>query len=116
MPLFNSRIRGRGIGFAAVVEFLILLALGLAFVRYVEWSSHAAVPEFIATQSVFSGGIRHADADRFGPRMGRSSLRLEGSPLVGYWWSVDLGLSPHSGPLPNEHLRQAGRVVPSSSR
>ena len=54
MPLFNSQhqndrgIRWRGIAATAVVELLVLLALAFAAVRYVEWSSDAAVAEFMS--------------------------------------------------------------------
>jgi hypothetical protein len=48
MPLFNSQIRRREIATTVVVEVLILLALGFAVVRYVEWSSDAAVAEFMS--------------------------------------------------------------------
>ena len=52
MPLFNSQIHWRGIGITVVIELLILLALAFAVVRYVEWSSNAAVTEFVsATES-----------------------------------------------------------------
>src|ERR1700746_3752704 len=47
MPLFNSQIRRREIATTVVVEVFILLALGFAVVRYVEWSSDAAVAEFM---------------------------------------------------------------------
>jgi hypothetical protein len=49
MQLFNSQIRRREIATIAVVEVFILLALGFAVVRYVEWSSDAAVAEFMST-------------------------------------------------------------------
>jgi hypothetical protein len=48
MPIFNSQIRRREIATTAVVEVLILLALGFAAVGYVEWSSDAAVAEFMS--------------------------------------------------------------------
>ena len=52
MPLFNSQIGWSGIGTTVVVELLILLALAFAVVGYVEWSSDAAVAEFLsATKS-----------------------------------------------------------------
>jgi hypothetical protein len=87
MPLFNSQIRRRGVGATVVVELLIVLALGLVFVRYVKWLSDATVAEFTTWQSYPYGGIRHADADRTdprlgpGPHMGRSSIRMVGPPL-----------------------------------
>jgi hypothetical protein len=48
MPLFNSQIRRREIATTVVVEAFILLALAFAGVRYVEWSSDAAVAEFMS--------------------------------------------------------------------
>ena len=48
MPLFNSQIRRREIATTVAVEVFILLALGFAVVRYVEWSSDAAVAEFMS--------------------------------------------------------------------
>ena len=47
MPLSKSRIRWRGIATTLVVELLILLALAFAVVRYVEWSSDAALAELM---------------------------------------------------------------------
>jgi hypothetical protein len=58
MPLFNSQqqndrcIRWWGAAATGVVELLVLLALGVAVVRYLEWSSDAAQAEFMsATKS-----------------------------------------------------------------
>jgi len=52
MSLFNSQIHWQGIGNTVVVELVILLALAFAIVSYVEWSSNAAVTEFVsATES-----------------------------------------------------------------
>ena len=58
MPLFNSQnqnvrgIRWRGIVTTVMVEVLVLLGLAFAVVRYVEWSSDAALAEFMsATKS-----------------------------------------------------------------
>ena len=48
MPLFISQIRWRGIATTVVVELFILLALAFAVVRYLEWSSNAAVAEFMS--------------------------------------------------------------------
>jgi len=53
MPLFNSQhqndrgIRWRGIAATATVELLVLFALSIAVVRYVEWSSAANQAEFM---------------------------------------------------------------------
>ena len=52
MPLFNSQqpndrgTRWWGAAATGVVELLVLLALGIAVVRYLEWSSDAAQAEF----------------------------------------------------------------------
>ena len=58
MPLFNSQqpsdhgSRWWGAAATGVVELLVLLALGIAVVRYLEWSSDAAQAEFMrATKS-----------------------------------------------------------------
>jgi len=58
MPLFNSQqpndrgTRWWGAAATGVVEVLVLLALGIAVVRYLEWSSDAAQAEFMrATKS-----------------------------------------------------------------
>jgi hypothetical protein len=48
MPLFISQIHWRGIGTTVVVGLLTLLALAFSVVSYVEWSSNAAVTEFIS--------------------------------------------------------------------
>jgi hypothetical protein len=47
MSLFNSQISRREIATTVVVEVFILLAFGFAVVHYVEWSSDAAVAEFM---------------------------------------------------------------------
>ena len=54
MPLFNRQQQnGRGIRWwgaaaTAVVELLVLLALGIAVVRYLQWSSDVAQAEFMS--------------------------------------------------------------------
>jgi hypothetical protein len=54
MPLFNSQqqndrgIRWWGTAATMVVELLVLLALGAAVVRYLEWSSDAAQAKFMS--------------------------------------------------------------------
>ena len=53
MPLFNSQqhndrgTRWWGAATTGVVELLVLFALGIAVVRYLEWSSDAAQAEFM---------------------------------------------------------------------
>jgi len=48
MPLFNGQIHWRGIGTTVAVVLLTSLALALAVVSYVDWSSSAAVAEFMS--------------------------------------------------------------------
>ena len=48
MPFFKIQSRWRGIATTVVVELLILLSLAFAAVRYVEWSSNAALAEFMS--------------------------------------------------------------------
>jgi hypothetical protein len=47
MPLFNRQINWRGLGATAVIELLVLLAIAFSVVRYIEWSSEAALAEFM---------------------------------------------------------------------
>jgi hypothetical protein len=61
MPLFNSQqqndrgIRWWGAAATGLVELLVLLALGIAVVRYLEWSSGVVQAEFMsATKSSVS--------------------------------------------------------------
>jgi hypothetical protein len=61
MPLFNSQqqndrgTRWWGAAATGVVELLVLFALGIAVVRYLEWSSDVAQAEFMrATKSSVS--------------------------------------------------------------
>ena len=61
MPLFNSQqqndrgTRWWGAAATGVVELLVLLALAIAVVRYLEWSSDVAQAEFMnATKSSVS--------------------------------------------------------------
>ena len=55
MPLFDSQIHWQGIGATVAVVLLTLLALAFAVVSYVEWSSNAAVAEFMSADR----GHRH---------------------------------------------------------
>ena len=61
MPLFNSQhhsgrgMRWLGTAATAVVELLVVVVVGVAVVRYLEWSSDAAQAEFMrATKSSVS--------------------------------------------------------------
>jgi hypothetical protein len=47
MPLFSSE-NWRGAGATIVVELLIVVVLGFAVVRYVEWSSDVNLAEFMS--------------------------------------------------------------------
>ena len=60
MPLFNSQIRWRGIGTTVVVELLVLLALAFAVVGYVEWSSNAALAEFMSATNPSASDPNHS--------------------------------------------------------
>jgi hypothetical protein len=62
MPLFNSQIRRREIATTVVVEVLILVALAFAVVRYVEWSSDAAMAEFLSGEAIGVRSDLHAEA------------------------------------------------------
>ena len=61
MPLFNSQARWRGIAATVVVELFILLALAYAVVRYVEWSSDAALAEFMSAAKPSASDPNHSD-------------------------------------------------------
>ena len=51
MPSFSTPFGWRGIGTTVAVELLTVVALGFAVVGYVEWSSDAAVAEFMSATS-----------------------------------------------------------------
>jgi len=59
MPLFNNQIHWRKIGTTVVVELFVLLALGFAVVRYVEWSSDAAQAEFMSATKSSASDLNH---------------------------------------------------------
>jgi len=60
MPLFNSQIHWRGIGTPVAVVPLTLLALAFAVVGYVEWSSNAAVAEFMSATEASASDPSHS--------------------------------------------------------
>ena len=60
MPLFNSQSRWRAIATTVVLELLVLLALAFALVRYVEWSSDAALAEFMSGPKPSASDPNHA--------------------------------------------------------
>jgi hypothetical protein len=61
MPLFNSQIHWRGIGTTVAVVLLTLLALAFAVVSYVEWSSNAAVAEFMNAAESSASDPNHSN-------------------------------------------------------
>ena len=67
MPLFNSQFSWRGIGTTTVVELLILFAFAFAVFGYVQWSSDAAVAEFMsAAKSAAKPSVSDTDhSDEF---------------------------------------------------
>ena len=61
MPLFNSQIHWRGIGATVAVVLLTSLALALAIVSYLEWSSNAAVAEFMSATEASASDPNHSN-------------------------------------------------------
>ena len=64
MPLFNSQIHWRGIGATVAVVLLTSLALAFAVVSYVEWSSNAAVAEFMSAAEASASDPNHSNSFR----------------------------------------------------
>jgi len=90
MPLFNSQIHWRGIGTTVAVVLLTSLALALAVVSYVEWSSNAAVAEFMSATEASASDPNHSNESpapiqslkgRTGCPQGKRSLPTELMPL-----------------------------------
>jgi hypothetical protein len=90
MPLFNSQIHWRGIGTTVAVVLLTSLALALAIVSYVEWSSNAAVAEFMSATEASASDPSHSNESpapiqslkgRTGCPQGKRSLPTELMPL-----------------------------------
>ena len=90
MPLFNSQIHWRGIGATVAVVLLTSLALAFAVVSYVEWSSNAAVAEFMSATGSSASDPNHSDESRApiqslkgrtGCPQGKRSLPTELMPL-----------------------------------
>lgn len=83
MLLFDSQIHWRGMGTAVVVGLFTLLALAFAVVSYVEWSSNAAVAEFMtAIESSASDPNHSSDSSvRIQPHNGRTSCPRGKRPL-----------------------------------
>jgi hypothetical protein len=87
MPLFNSQIHWRGIGATVAVVLLASLALAFAIVSYVEWSSNAAVAEFMSATTSDPNHSNESPAriqslkGRTGCPQGKRSLPTELMPL-----------------------------------
>lgn len=93
--MFNTQIHWRGMGTTMVVAPLVLLALGFAVVRYVEWSSNRAVAEFMSAtnssaslssasdpnQSSDSSARMQPQNGRTGCPQGKKSLPTQLMPL-----------------------------------
>jgi hypothetical protein len=64
MSLFNRDVGGRVMGIAAVTLFqlLVLFAIGVAVVRYLEWSSDAAQAEFASAIEAASDPSRSGES------------------------------------------------------
>jgi hypothetical protein len=60
MPLFSSQIHWQGIGTTVAVVLLTLLVLAFAVVSYFEWSSNAAVAEFMSTTEASASDPNHS--------------------------------------------------------
>jgi hypothetical protein len=90
MPLSKSQIHWRGIGITVVVELLTLLALALAVVSYVEWSSNATVAKFMSATESSASDPNHSNEspaqslslkDRTGCPLGKRSPPTQLMPL-----------------------------------
>ena len=90
MPLFSSQIRWRGIGTTVAVVLLTLLVLAFAIVSYVEWSSNAAVAEFMSATEASASDPSHSNESpapiqslkgRTGCPQGKRPLPTELMPL-----------------------------------
>ncbi|KRQ93727.1 hypothetical protein CQ10_11430 [Bradyrhizobium valentinum] len=88
--LFNTQSHWGGMGTTMVVALLTLLALVFAVVSYVEWSSNAAVAEFMsAIESSASDPNHSSDSpvriqphnERTGCPKGKRSLPTQLMPL-----------------------------------
>ena len=90
MPLFNSQIDWRGIGATVAVVPLTLLVFAFAVVSYLEWSSNAAVAEFMSASEASASDPNHSNESpapiqslkgRTGCPQGKRSLPTELTPL-----------------------------------
>jgi hypothetical protein len=90
MPLFSSQIHWQGIGTTVAVVPLTLLVLAFAVVSYVEWSSNAAVAEFMSATEPSASDPNHSNESpapiqslkgRTGCPQGKRPLPTELMPL-----------------------------------
>ena len=90
MPLFNSQIHWREIGTTVAVVPLTLLVFAFAVVSYLEWSSNAAVAEFMSATGVSVSDPNHSNESpapiqsvtgRTGCPQGKRSLPTQLTPL-----------------------------------
>jgi hypothetical protein len=103
MPLFNSQnqsvrgIRWQGIVATAVVELLVLLALAFAVVRYVEWSSDAAVAEFMSATTPSASDPNHSSEFSTADSVPQGANRLLSEGLKNCKTAKDRGLTVENG-------------------
>jgi len=103
MPLFNSQnqsvrgIRWQGIVATAVVELLVLLALAFAVVRYVEWSSDAAVAEFMSATTPSASDPNHSSEFSTPDSVPQGANRLLSEGLKNCKTAKDRGLTVENG-------------------
>jgi len=76
MQLFSAQIDWRGIGTMVAIPVLVLLAVAFAAVAYTEWSSDAAITEFM--NAIESSNEAPAQAQ---PLNGRTVCPLGKKPL-----------------------------------
>ena len=78
MPLFNSQIDWRGMGTMVVVGLFTLLVLVFTVASYMEWSSNAAVAEFMSATESSASDPNHSNesAAQIHSRNGRTSCPL----------------------------------------
>jgi hypothetical protein len=76
MPLFNRQINWRGLGATAVIELLVLLAIAFSVVRYIEWSSEAALAEFMIATTPSASDTKHSGEFSNGSQAPKERARL----------------------------------------
>src|ERR1700730_18590458 len=101
LPLFNSQnqnvrgVRLRGIVTRVMVEVLVLLGLAFAVVRYVEWSSDAAVAEFMS--AIKSSDPNHSSEFSTPDSVPQGANRLLSEGLKNCRTAKDRGLTMENG-------------------